>query len=452
MQPPQSLKRPRMRTGRAITRKNMLIFKSEIMTSPLVIVLLVFAVAGNVTAQNLTLAESKELALKQNNRIGKASQDLAAINTEKQIADLAGLVRIDASATAFYFGDPISKMLPEYGLAPVVSVTQPIYTGGKILYGKQMVRNDLDMGQAQQRLVEDEVLLATETAYWQVVLSKEQIKLEHQVRVQLASQFKFISDQYQAGLIYKNDVLRAKVMQNENQARLEGFENELTIAKKKLAQLIGALASDQLDVVDSVARDFTPDHTALTMQPGPRPELDLAGGIIKRAQLTRQIFQADRKPSVGLSINGITALGKKGINFGDPSANQMISYFGMLSVKIPVLDWGARKHRVQQQEYYIKSAEFNLRELKSQIELEIDQSRLALQLQASTIQLMQASLLEADENLRLSNDRLEAGTITGEDALIAETLWQKAYSAMLEAKIRYKIVEANYQRVLSARR
>ena len=38
------------------------------------------------------------------------------------------------------------------------------------------------------------------------------------------------------------------------------------------------------------------------------------------------------------------------------------------------------------------------------------------------VALMQASLLKADENLNPSNTRFNAGTITGEDILIAETL------------------------------
>ncbi len=73
-------------------------------------------------------------------------------------------------------------MLPEYGFAPMVSVTQPIYTGGKIKYGKQMAETNIQMSNAQQRLVEDEVLLATETAYWLMVQAKEEIKLEQQVK------------------------------------------------------------------------------------------------------------------------------------------------------------------------------------------------------------------------------------------------------------------------------
>lgn len=397
--------------------------------------------------QQLTLAESKELALKNNYRISKAKEDVTASRSEKQIADVTARPKIDASATAFYFGEPLNTMLPEYGFAPMVSVTQPIYTGGKIKYGKQMAETNIEMSNAQQRLVEDDVLLATETAYWVVVQAKEEIKMEQQVKKQLASHYTFLNNQFKAGIIYKNDVLRAKVLQNENEARLQAAENKLILAKKRLIQLTGIEQTD-IDVVGTLSDDEFRNHEMLQSTQANRPEVDLATSAIKMSELTKNMLRADLKPTVGLSLNGMAAFGKEGINFGDPTKNSMLTYFGMLSVKIPVFDWGSKREKVKQQEANIRSAEYGLKELQSQINVEIEQATLNLQLQANNIDLMQASLIEADENLKLSNDRFQAGTITGEDVLIAETLWQRAYSSMLDAKVRYKIAEAVYHKAI----
>ncbi|VXC55439.1 MULTISPECIES: TolC family protein [Bacteroidota] len=397
--------------------------------------------------QQLTLAESKELALKNNYRISKAKEDVTASRSEKQIADVTARPKIDASATAFYFGEPLNTMFPEYGFAPMVSVTQPIYTGGKIKYGKQMAETNIEMSNAQQRLVEDDVLLATETAYWVVVQAKEEIKMEQQVKKQLASHYTFLNNQFKAGIIYKNDVLRAKVLQNENEARLQAAENKLILAKKRLIQLTGIEQTD-IDVVGTLSDDEFRNHEMLQSTQANRPEVDLATSAIKMSELTKNMLRADLKPTVGLSLNGMAAFGKEGINFGDPTKNSMLTYFGMLSVKIPVFDWGSKREKVKQQEANIRSAEYGLKELQSQINVEIEQATLNLQLQANNIDLMQASLIEADENLKLSNDRFQAGTITGEDVLIAETLWQRAYSSMLDAKVRYKIAEAVYHKAI----
>ncbi len=402
---------------------------------------------GNLFAQRqLTLAESTELALKNNNRIGIAQEDVTAAKLEKLIAEVAGRPKLDASATAFYFGKPLNTMFPEYGLAPMINITQPIYTGGKIKYGKQMAESNIEMSNAGQRLVEEEVLFATETAYWLVVLAKEEIKLEQRVKKQLASHYTSLDNQFAAGLIYKNDVLRAKVLQNENEARLQTAENKLVLTKRRLSQLIGIEDQIDIDVADTLSIGTFSKLGGLENVDAVRPEIDLATSGIKMSELTKSMLEADMKPSLGLSLNGVAALGKQGINFGDPTKNHMLTYFGMLSVKIPVLDWGIKKGRVKKQEATIRTAEYRLKELKSQINVELEQATLDLQLQAKNIDLMQASLIEADENLKLSNDRFKAGTITGEDVLIAETLWQRAYSSIIDAKVRCKIADAVYRK------
>ena len=333
-------------------------------------------------------------------------------------------------------------------LAPMVSVTQPIYTGGKIKYGKQMAETNIQMSNAQQRLVEDEVLLATETAYWLVVQAKEEIKLEQQVKKQLASHYTFLNNQFEAGLIYKNDVLRAKVLQNENEARLQAAENKLILAKRRWSQLIGMEDPTVIDVADTLSTGDFSNQGILQNTDAVRPEIDLAANAVKIGELTKSMLKADLKPTVGLALNGVAAFGKEGINFGYPTKKHMLTYFGMLSVNIPVFDWGSKREKVKQQEATIRSAEYGLKELKSQINVEVEQATLNLQLQTKNIDLMQASLTEADENLKLSNDRFKAGTITGEDVLIAETLWQRAYSNMLDAKVRYKIAEAVYRKAI----
>jgi len=271
--------------------------------------------------------------------------------------------------------------------------------------------------------------------------------MEQQVKKQLASHYTFLNNQFQAGIIYKNDVLRAKVLQNENEARLQAAENKLIVAKKRLIQLTGIEQTD-IDVVGTLSDDEFRNHEMLQSTQAHRPEVDLATSAIKMSELTKNMLRADLKPTVGLSLNGMAAFGKEGINFGDPTKNSMLTYFGMLSVKIPVFDWGSKREKVKQQEANIRSAEYGLKELQSQINVEIEQATLNLQLQANNIDLMQASLIEADENLKLSNDRFQAGTITGEDVLIAETLWQRAYSSMLDAKVRYKIAEAVYHKAI----
>jgi len=96
--------------------------------------------------------------------------------------------------------------------------------------------------------------------------------------------------------------------------------------------------------------------------------------------------------------------------------------------------------------------QYQLQETKERISLEVQQAYLHLNESAKRVELSSASLEQAEENLRLSNDRLKAGTITGQDVLEAETIWQQAYSNIIDAKTAYRINEARLYKALGVTR
>ena len=54
---------------------------------------------------------------------------------------------------------------------------------------------------------------------------------------------------------------------------------------------------------------------------------------------------------------------------------------------------------------------------------------------------------QADENLRVMQDKYEASMATLTDLLEAESQWQQAHANLIEAQTQYKIYETEYQRV-----
>ena len=54
---------------------------------------------------------------------------------------------------------------------------------------------------------------------------------------------------------------------------------------------------------------------------------------------------------------------------------------------------------------------------------------------ALEVQLAESSLAAADENLRLSGLRYQAGTETLSDYLAAQALWQQAYQTHVQARV-----------------
>jgi outer membrane protein TolC len=85
---------------------------------------------------------------------------------------------------------------------------------------------------------------------------------------------------------------------------------------------------------------------------------------------------------------------------------------------------------------------------KELISLEAQNAYVQLNQSVKNINLSAKSLEQADENLRLANDRFKAGTIVGKDVLEAQVIWQQAYTDIIDAKVDYKINMANYKKAI----
>ena len=404
-----------------------------------------------VSAQQvLTLEQCRQLALQTNNNLKISQENIEGAQAQKAQADVAGKPTLDGSVLGFYFGKPLSGILPQYGVSPGVGITQPVYAGGKIKLGKEAASKGVEIREVEKIQTTAEVLLKTEKAYWQVVSVNERIKLAEQFKKQLDTLFTDLNNQFTAGLIYKNDVLRVKVQQNDNELSIIRARDALVLSKLNLAQLIGRADDIDFIIADSAIGSFNlvQMDDALQHIITKRPEIMLLQKSLEAEKIYEKMLRADFKPTIGVSANGISAFGKQGVNPTKQNTNAMISYYGLLNVSIPIFEWGAKKQKIKQQRYRIAAQQFQLKEIKELISLEVQQAYLQVNESAKRIELSGTSLEQAEENLRLSNDRFKAGTIIGKDVLEAQTIWQQAYSNIIDAKVEYKVNEANLKKAL----
>ncbi|WP_419487866.1 TolC family protein [Chryseobacterium bernardetii] len=411
-----------------------------------IVLVLTFTAAIGFQAQErvISMDEARNLALENNKKIKKAQQNIEAAKAARTAAEAGGKPTVDGSVGGYYFSKPLSNLIPEVLGTANLNVTQVLYAGGKVETGKKISSTAVDLQMAQKDLTKEEVKLSAETMYWQIVNAKEKIGLAKEYIKLLNQLHTNVKNSFDAGLTYKNDLLKVEVQQNEAQLNLKRAEDGLNIAKLNLAQVAG-LSSSDFDVEDSVNGSFagilTDNSQAL---PANRPELSILAKAVEINELQEKLLDGDRKPTVALSGIGFSSFGKNvnPIN----RKNDMQGFVGMLSVNIPIYDWGARKEKVKEQQYKTNAQKLEMEETKELLVLEVQNAVMQLNQSVKRIELAEKSLVQATENLRLNQDRYDAGTVVAEEVLKAQVLWQQAKSEILDAKAEYKINEAKYKK------
>lgn len=398
--------------------------------------------------EQLSLAVCQGLALQQNKKVTAARYNLQAAQAAHSSVAATAYPTVDGSLLGLYIGDPIGGALngaiPEYLANGAVTSSQVIYAGGKIRHAKTAAEKVVNVSQAQQQQTEAEVLFAVEKAYWQVVQVQEKITLATRYRDMLKTLQQDLKNTYNAGLIYKNDLLRVDVNLNNAELDLTQAHDALVLAKLTLAQTIGTPGHTTFSVADSISGTFLPRADTLLPDAESRPEIKALKSALEADKLQQKILTGDRLPTIGVSVTGLAVTGKS-VNLSN-GKDFMASYYGMASITIPLTDWGKRAHKVKEQSYRIAAHHQQLEETHELINIEIQQAYLQLNQSAQKVRLSDMSLLQAQENLRLTNDRFLAGTIVGKDVQEAQALWQQAYSQVIDARIAYTLNTAAYRK------
>lgn len=424
-------------------------------------ILVIFLIIGSVVnslpvqaqtpIQTLSLADCRKLALDNNRKIKAAQNQIEAARYMQKTVSANAYPSLDGSIAGVYLGEPLAGafngLVPKYFVNGSANLSQAIYAGGKIHHGKEAAGKEIEIREAQKNLTEAEILLEVEKAYWQVVQVNEKIILASTFKEMLQSLQTDLKNSFDAGLIYKNDLLRVEVNLNEAELNLSKAQDGLLMAKLNLARVIGAAGNTTFILADSVTGDFKElSQQSIEGSSDNRPEIQVLKKVLEAEELQKKILKGDMLPTFGVSVSGVAVSGQ-GVNISN-GKDFMTTYYGLASISFPIFDWGKKVNKVKEQSFKIAAQKQQYEETRELISLEIQNAYLQLNQSAKKIQLSDLSLQQADENLKLASDRFKAGTIVGKDVQEAQAIWQQAYSNMIDAKIEYKINDAAYKKAI----
>ena len=316
-----------------------------------------------------------------------------------------------------------------------VTVRQPVFVGGKILYSNRMAALNEDLARSRYDQAEAQVVLDVDQAYWQIVSIAGKKRLSESYADLLHTLQADVDASVRAGVMTESDALQIKVKVNEAEMLRTKATNGLTLAKMLLCQRIGLpldseieLYDEHLDVVPLPQRGIGKSLDDIWADRPETRSLDLASRIYDaKAKVTR----ADGLPQVALTANWLVS---------NPNAFNGIQNTwngGMLSagvmVNVPLFHGLENLNRYRKAKAEASLYRSQLEDAKQMIQLQVTRERKAYDEALEKLSMAQANLESAEENLRTATIGLEAGVIPTATVLSAQTAWLSAHSDCLDA-------------------
>jgi len=430
----------------------------NMLLSPALLILLTLAVhaapepgSGATTPRpemplELTLQEAVSRALAHSPRL-KQSEEIV-IQQNHRVREIKATRRPRLNATGGY-SQYDEDRLQDFGGSGEMDDTRwnanleasiTVFSGGR---HRHAVQGELSRYAASERRFESrrqDLLASIHKTYYDAELAQDTIAVREEAIAVLTEQRVFSDNRLKADVGDRFDVLQADVALSSARPPLIRAQNDYRRHLDRLRRLLGLQYPAGKDANDirllAAPEPTTPaqDIEAATQQAvAQRAELAQRDALIIAARHDLKVLRREQAPTVDL----FAGYGIENDQFG---GDDIVGWAGGLRVNWDLWNGGLTGSRARQATSRIRQLEHEKREIELQVSGEVRNAFYAYEEAVSILKSTAQSLAQAEEALRLSRNRFEAGNGTQLDIL--ESQYQLTQSKLESSRARNTLQRA----------
>lgn len=298
-----------------------------------------------------------------------------------------------------------------------LTLSQSLYTGGKLQAGINQARLELANALENERQVKQELTYEVKTAFYQLWLAQQKLKVAEAAYENMEKHFQNTEKKYQEGTISNFDLLQAEVNWKKLRPDVITAQNKVNLSRLNLGVLIGIKSDKSFDIAAETLAHTIPPKPEITLGKGletayrDRPEMRQQQNNLEIAKLAVNIAKADYYPT-------LTASGSY------QGSNQDSDWDKVWALKLDlsgtIFDGKATKAKVAAAEVGVKEQESIELQLRDTIRLALESGLQSLEESWETIKVHHANIDLMQNALRLTQLKLEEGLATTTDLMDAQ--------------------------------
>lgn len=336
-----------------------------------------------------------------------------------------------------------------------VAVFQPLFTGFRLSSNSRAAEYAFQASILERQMTGSDLILNVTTAYWTLYQARETRKLVGENVARLEAYLADTQRLMQTGMATRNDQLKMEV-QLAN-ARLLDIDatNDARLACMNLNSLIGQPLETEIVPGSSPDALLRPDSLAsadddMVALPGKalsaRRDLQAAALLREAAREGVSAARGGYWPQVDLSA---------GYNYNRPNSRyqpvtpEFLGGWDIgVQVQLDIWNWGRTACQAEQAEAILRQSEHQLGQLRDNVVLEVNRATLGTHRASEKVSVARLGVVQADENVRVTNDRYRNGLATSSELLDAEVAVLQAKTNLTGATVEYAVTATRLARAL----
>jgi outer membrane protein len=328
------------------------------------------------------------------------------------------------------------------------TVTQPIFTGYAITSAYELAKLGIDQSKVALELEKLDIALKVKEAYYNILKTDKAVDVANSAVESLKSHLEVAKNFYDVGMIPVNDLLKAEVELANAQHNLIQAQNASRLARVSFNLLLSRSVDEPFEIEDILKyTKETPDFdNCLQKALKARPEIKALD--LTDAQIDQQINLAKSKyyPEVAFTYNYTKAGDTPDVS----GSNFQLSdqWQAIVGLSWTFWDWNKTRNSVNQAESQKKQLSQTRKSIEDGIKLQLKQAILGLKEAEEKIPTAQKAVEQAEENLRVSEERYKAQVTTSTEVLDAQTLLSQARMNYYNALYDHNLARAGLLRAI----
>ncbi len=393
--------------------------------------------AGVAFPKVLTLDEAINKALSTHPRLSFLRKELSATYYAKKAQAASRWLKAEVIAQAERHSDPVAVVpISVPGKFPAFSrdiylweldLSLPLYEGGRIKKAVKLKELEFLVKQSMLRQSAEDLIANVKQLYYQILyleaLSKTQERLLEILKKQREAAFL----KYRLGKIPRLDLLHFDRLLREEEAALTTTKENLILAKRILALLIGA-EDKNFEVSGRLEIKNVPRFDKSLLEAFISERADIKASYLKVEQ-ANTAFEATRRtyfPKVFLFSSYGRRAGS-GLNYDEEV------WAAGIRLELTLFDSGITKNRLREKKALVEAAREALSVTRLKAKEEILSSAVKIKSSLLKIEKYKASQTFAQEAFEREKLRYEQGACAVTDLLYAQEAWLKAKAELLKA-------------------
>jgi outer membrane protein len=343
----------------------------------------------------------------------------------------------------------------------VVTATQPwsyraglgsnlqLFDGGRRLAQLHANRAVVTAAEANETSQAFDIALQVKTAYANVLAARESEAAARAELQQADVQRQTSLARVRAGVATVSDSLRSEIQLGNARLALRTAQNNVLVASASLTRLVGA------DSLVTARGSDTLDLAPIALDSATLAAMALRGPAVQQAQMQLRAAEAGVTtarsgylPTLQLSYS-YNGQGTSPYGFSGDTTKQFLYGSALsLSLNFPIFNNFSREDQLVRARVAEDNSAALLRDARLSAQESLIQQFGALRTAEERVQINQASVVAAQEDLRVQQQRYTVGASTLLDVLTSQSQLNQARAALIQARQDYRIARAQIEAIV----